>query len=99
MVQDITAVYCDTNIVHKLNNPRIHLKTFYGGRMTNRERVLTLFNRMTPDRVPWFGDLDYWYSATSKKGQLASQYQKDGYFQLNRDLGVGSYLQGFFPFT
>jgi hypothetical protein len=67
--------------------------------MTNRERVLTLLNRMTPDRVPWFGDLDYWYSAANRKGTLAPQYQGDGYFQLNRDLGVGFYLQGFFPFT
>ncbi len=67
--------------------------------MTNRERVLRVLNRQTPDRVPWFGDLDYWYSATRDKGQLADSYQGDGYFQLNHDLGVGFYLQGYFPFT
>ena len=67
--------------------------------MTNRDRVLTLLSRMKPDRVPWFGDLDYWYSATKRRGQLPAKYLGDGYFQLNRDLGVGFYLQGFFPFT
>jgi hypothetical protein len=67
--------------------------------MSNRERILTLLNHQTPDRVPWFGDLDYWYGAAQKKGQLAAQYLGDGYFQLNRDLGVGFYLQGYFPFT
>lgn len=67
--------------------------------MTNRERILMLLNHKTPDRVPWFGDLDYWYDAATKKGELARQYLGDGYFQLNRDLGVGFYLQGYFPFT
>jgi uroporphyrinogen-III decarboxylase len=67
--------------------------------MTNRERVLKLLNHTAPDRVPWFGDLDYWYSAAQTAGQLPPEYLGDGYFQLNRDLGVGFYLQGFFPFT
>ncbi len=67
--------------------------------MVNRERILMLLNGTQPDRVPWFGDLDYWYSATRTAGKLPDQYQGDGYFQLNRDLGVGFYLQGFFPFT
>jgi hypothetical protein len=49
--------------------------------------------------VPWFGDLDYWYHAARTAAQLPEKYQGDGYFQLNRDLGVGFYLQGFFPFT
>jgi hypothetical protein len=67
--------------------------------MTNRERILMLVNRKQPDRVPWFGDLDYWYTAARSAGKLPQKYQGDGYFQLNRDLGVGFYLQGFFPFT
>ena len=67
--------------------------------MTNRERILMLLNRTVPDRVPWFGDLDYWYHAAIKKGELNDKYRSDGYFQLNKDLGVGFYLQGFFPFT
>lgn len=67
--------------------------------MQNRERILMLLRRTRADRVPWFGDLDYWYSAARAAGTLPDKYQGDGYFQLNRDLGVGFYLQGFFPFT
>lgn len=67
--------------------------------MDNRKRILSLLNGNTPDRVPWFGDLDYWYSAEKKKNRLSGKYEGDGYFQLNRDLGVGFYLQGFHPFS
>lgn len=67
--------------------------------MTNRDRILTILSRGTPDRVPWFGDLDYWYHAAIQKQTLKERYHGDGYFKLNRDLGVGFYLQGFFPFV
>lgn len=66
--------------------------------MNSRERVLSLLSGSCPDRVPWFGDLDYWYSAAVKGNALDAKYLADGYFQLNRDLGVGFYLQGFSPF-
>ena len=66
--------------------------------MNSRERVLSLLSGSCPDRVPWFGDLDYWYSAAVKGNALEARYLADGYFQLNRDLGVGFYLQGFSPF-
>lgn len=66
--------------------------------LSNRERILMLLQRQTPDRVPWFGDLDYWYHAASLRGDLEPKYRSDGYFQLNRDLGVGFYLQGFGPY-
>ncbi|MFO7636923.1 MAG: uroporphyrinogen decarboxylase family protein [Clostridia bacterium] len=67
--------------------------------MDNRERVLKLLQGGIPDRVPWFGDLDYWHSAESKKGRLPEKYKGDGYFQLNRDYATGFYLQGFYPFS
>ena len=67
--------------------------------MTNRERILALLRGEVPDQVPWFGDLDYWYNALVYKQQLPEKYAGDGYFQLNRDLGVGFYLQGYEPFT
>ena len=66
--------------------------------MTNRERLLLLLKGQAPDRVPWFGDLDYWYSAAKRAGTLDPKYSGDGYFQLTRDLGVGFYLQGYMPF-
>jgi uroporphyrinogen-III decarboxylase len=31
--------------------------------MTERERLLKVLNRETPDRVPWFADLGHWYRA------------------------------------
>ena len=67
--------------------------------MTNRERILKLLNHTQPDRVPWFGDLDYWYASACIAGILPEKFQGDGYFQLNREMGVGFYLQGFSPFT
>lgn len=67
--------------------------------MSNRERILTLLKHERPDRVPWFGDLDYWYHAAVMRGDLDAIYRSDGYFQLNRDLGVGFYLQGFSPYA
>ena len=66
--------------------------------MNLRERVLAVLNGNEPDCVPWLGDLDYWISALRDKGNLPQKYQGDGIFQLHRDLGVGFYLQGYFPF-
>jgi hypothetical protein len=31
--------------------------------MTERERLLKVLNRETPDRVPWFADLGHWHRA------------------------------------
>ena len=66
--------------------------------MTNRERVLRLLKGEAPDQVPWFGDLDYWYSAMRHQGTLPKEYEGDGYYRLNKDLGVGFYLQGYEPY-
>lgn len=66
--------------------------------MSNRERILTLLNRGKPDRVPWFGDLDYWYHAAANRGDLPPQFKGNGYFKLNADLDLGFYLQGFGPY-
>ena len=66
--------------------------------MNERERVLTLLSGGKPDQVPWLGDLSYWLPSALKQGKLDSKYAGDGIFQLHRDLGVGFYLQGYFPF-
>ena len=31
--------------------------------MTNRERILAVLGRKSPDRVPWIARLDLWYHA------------------------------------
>ena len=67
--------------------------------MTPRERVLAVLNGQKPDRVPWFGDLDYWATALIGRGEKPQDFkQSDAYLDWHRDLGVGFYLQGYFPF-
>ncbi len=67
--------------------------------MNQRERVLAVLNGQKPDRVPWFGDLDYWATALIGRGQKPQDFKRsDAYLDWHRDLGVGFYLQGYFPF-
>jgi len=67
--------------------------------MTERERVLTLLSGGRPDRVPWLGDLDYWATALIGRGLKPAGFKEsDAYIDWHRDLGVGFYLQGHFPF-
>lgn len=67
--------------------------------MTERERVLTLLAGGRPDRVPWFGDLDYWATALIGRGEKPPGFKEsDDYIAWHQELGVGFYLQGSFPF-
>ena len=66
--------------------------------MTERERVLSVLRGTPPDRVPWLGDLAYWIPYALKSGVIDSSYAGDGLYRLHRDLGLGFYLQGYFPF-
>jgi|BarGraNGADG00212_2_1021979.scaffolds.fasta_scaffold03169_5 hypothetical protein len=66
--------------------------------MDIRSRVLAVLNRQKPDVVPWMGDLDYWMQWLRVANLMPQQYQGDGLYQYHRDLGVGFYLQGYFPF-
>lgn len=67
--------------------------------MKMRDRVLSVLKREKPDRVPWFGDLDYWASALIGRGQKPADFKtSQAYIDWHRDLGVGFYLQGYFPF-
>jgi hypothetical protein len=68
--------------------------------VTERERVLAAMGAGRPDVVPWFGDLDYWVSSMRHANTLPPEYAgPEGYQRLHRDLGVGFYLQGDFPWT
>jgi uroporphyrinogen-III decarboxylase len=52
-----------------------------------------------PDQVPWFGDLDYWATSLVKLGKKPPGFiRSKEYIDWHRDLGVGFYLQGYFPF-
>jgi len=67
--------------------------------MTPRERVLAILNGQKPDLVPWFGDLDYWATALIGRGEKPHDFKaSDAYLDWHRELGVGFYLQGYFPF-
>ncbi len=59
--------------------------------MTPKERLLAVFRGETPDKVPWFGDLTYWYNAMAEQGKLPEKYQGEGVVQLYKDLGVGAH--------
>jgi len=67
--------------------------------MTPRERILTILNGGQPDKVPWFGDLDYWAFSMVKRGIKPQGFiRSQDYIDWHRDLGVGFYLQGYFPY-
>jgi len=67
--------------------------------MTPRERILHILKGEQPDQVPWCGDLDYWANSLIKRGLKPQGFiQSDDYIQWHRDLDVGFYLQGDFPF-
>jgi hypothetical protein len=68
--------------------------------VTPRERILTILAGGKPDQVPWFGDLDYWATALISQGKRPQDFKtSDAYLRWHRELSVGFYLQGYFPFT
>lgn len=66
---------------------------------TLRNRILSVLKGKSPDRLPWYGDLSYWHFAMLKKGNLDKRYKGfKGILNLHKDLKVGFYLQGYYPF-
>lgn len=67
--------------------------------MTHRERILAILQGKQPDLVPWCGDLDYWAHSLIARGLKPKDFiTSDAYMEWHRDLGVGYYLQGYFPY-
>jgi hypothetical protein len=67
--------------------------------MNPRERLISILKGEQPDQVPWFGDLDYWTNSLIKRGLKPADFILSGdYIKWHRDLGVGFYLQGYFPY-
>ena len=67
--------------------------------MDDRRNVLAMLGGGMPERVPWMGDLDYWATALVGRGQKPEGFRdSNDYIDWHRDLGVGFYLQGRFPF-
>jgi hypothetical protein len=66
--------------------------------MNPREEILTILNGNKPEKVPWFGDLDYYATSLIARGIKPDNFRETkDYIQWHKDLGVGFYLQGFFP--
>jgi hypothetical protein len=67
--------------------------------MSPRERILTILRGGQPDQVPWFGDLDYWANSLIKCGFKPEGFiSSDDYIHWHKELRVGFYLQGYFPY-
>jgi uroporphyrinogen-III decarboxylase len=67
--------------------------------MTHRERLLNILEGKQPDYLPWFGDLDYWANSLVIRGLKPKDFiRSDDYIQWHKDLNVGFYLQGYFPY-
>ena len=62
--------------------------------MTHRERILAVFRGDTPDRVPWFADLNWWIDAMVEQGEAPADLQTlETRCQFYRDLGAGFYFR------
>ncbi|MEG0579830.1 MAG: hypothetical protein RR490_07935, partial [Niameybacter sp.] len=70
--------------------------------MTERERILSVLNRKTPDRLPWCADLAYYINGLHTDNKYPAEYidthYDNGLQKMHRDLQIGFYLQGFFPY-
>ena len=67
--------------------------------MTPRERIFAILRGEQPDQIPWCGDLDYWANSLITRGLKSKDFIKSvDYIQWHKELGVGFYLQGYFPY-
>jgi uroporphyrinogen-III decarboxylase len=67
--------------------------------MSPREKIIKILQGSKPDSVPWFGDLDYLATAQTARGIRSADFIHSAeYIKWHRDLNVGFYLQGFYPF-
>lgn len=80
--------------------------------MGRRDDAINVLNGKTPEYVPWYGDLEYWLTYLRKENKIPGEYLEmgkgepavcnsltdDGLQKLHRDLGLGFYLQAYFPF-
>lgn len=80
--------------------------------MGRRDDVIKVLSGKKPEYVPWFGDLDYWLNYLRDEKLIPEKYltmgnsgkkvsgglYDEGLQAFHKDLGVGFYLQGDFPF-
>ena len=57
--------------------------------MTNRDRLLAILHRKSPDRVPWIARLSLWYNACLTEGSLPARFQGKKLLEIARLLRTG----------
>ncbi|MCL5026228.1 MAG: hypothetical protein M1531_07010 [Chloroflexi bacterium] len=58
--------------------------------MTNRERVLAILARKSPDRIPWLPRLKLWYEAQLRAGTMPKRFAGMSLRELERAVGTGT---------
>lgn len=58
--------------------------------MTNRERLLAIMDRKSPDRIPWIPRLQLWHTAHLHQGTLPDRFVGMSLRQIERQLGMGT---------
>jgi uroporphyrinogen-III decarboxylase len=58
--------------------------------MTNRERLLTIMEGGSPDRVPWIPRLQIWHTAHSRQGTLPERFRGLSLRQIELELRMGT---------
>ena len=58
--------------------------------MTNRERVLAVLDRKSPDRIPWIARLDLWYHARMAEGNMPARFHGMSVVEVGRALRTGN---------
>ena len=58
--------------------------------MTNRERILAVLDKRSPDRVPWIARLDLWYHARMAEGNIPARFRGMSLVEVGRALRTGN---------
>ncbi len=58
--------------------------------MTNRERILAILDRKSPDRIPWIARLPLWYNARLTEGNMPARFRGKSLLEISRVLRTGN---------
>ena len=67
--------------------------------MTNRERILAVMDKRSPDRIPWVARLDLWHHARLAEGNLPARFRGMSPVEVGRALRTGHPARGGRIFT
>ena len=58
--------------------------------MTNRQRLLTILDGNSPDRVPWIPRMDIWYRAQINRNTLPERFSGMSLREMEKALRLGT---------